>query len=119
MECSVHKTELLTEIYTMYIVMRMRQYTYIKNIESKKINKAKKKSYLNQYPHRYFVLKRLLNKKTWKIIKDGFNQTINEKQENERENSLLKKELISLKEENKKLQMVNKRLKAKIKKLAG
>lgn len=42
-ECSVHKSEILTEIYTMYIVMRMRQYSYMKNIESKQINKAKKK----------------------------------------------------------------------------
>jgi len=42
-ECSVHKSEILTEIYTIYIVMRMRQYSYMKNIESKRINKARKK----------------------------------------------------------------------------
>lgn len=42
-KCPSHDSELLTEIYSMYIVMRMRQYTYMKNIELKQINKTKKK----------------------------------------------------------------------------
>lgn len=41
--CVDHKTEVLTDICVMYITMRMRQYSWLKNQETKKINKTKKK----------------------------------------------------------------------------
>ncbi|KAL5240713.1 hypothetical protein ACI65C_008123 [Semiaphis heraclei] len=41
--CNIHKTEIITEIFIMYITMRMRQYSYTKNQEAKKLNKTKKK----------------------------------------------------------------------------
>jgi len=41
--CNLHKTEIITDIFIMYITMRMRQYSYTKNQEAKKLNKTKKK----------------------------------------------------------------------------
>jgi len=42
-ECSLHKIDIFTNIFVMFITMRMRQYSYTKNIESKKLNRTKKK----------------------------------------------------------------------------
>lgn len=41
--CAKHKSQVMTNIYVQYIVMRMRQYTYAKNQEHKKQNNTKKK----------------------------------------------------------------------------
>jgi len=41
--CNDHKSEILTDMFVMYITMRMRQYSYSKNIEAKQLNKTKKK----------------------------------------------------------------------------
>lgn len=41
--CNKHQIDMLTDICSTYIIMRMRQYTYIKNQMGKKQNKAKKK----------------------------------------------------------------------------
>ena len=41
--CNLHKTEIITDIFIMYLTMRMRQYSYTKNQEAKKLNKTKKK----------------------------------------------------------------------------
>ncbi|KAE9530052.1 hypothetical protein AGLY_011514 [Aphis glycines] len=41
--CKEHKVEILTNIFVIYITMRMRQFSYMKNQESKKQNKTKKK----------------------------------------------------------------------------
>lgn len=41
--CKEHKSEFLTEMFLMYITMRMRQHSYNKNIEAKQYNKTKKK----------------------------------------------------------------------------
>ena len=41
--CSEHKYEVITDIFTMYIIMRMRQYTYLENQKEKKNNRTKKK----------------------------------------------------------------------------
>lgn len=41
--CSLHKSEVMKDIFVMYITMRMRQYSYAQNNENKKINKTKKK----------------------------------------------------------------------------
>lgn len=40
---SEHKTDMLTNIFTYYITMRMRQYSYMENQKNQKINKTKKK----------------------------------------------------------------------------
>jgi len=37
--CSEHKSDVLTNIFNMYIVMRMRQFTYSTNQQNKKQNK--------------------------------------------------------------------------------
>jgi len=42
-ECNVHQTDLLTDLCSTFVIMRMRQYTYIKNQMNKKLNKTKKK----------------------------------------------------------------------------
>lgn len=42
-ECSLHKTDIFTNIFVMFITMRMQQYSFTKNIESKKLNRTKKK----------------------------------------------------------------------------
>lgn len=42
-----HKIEMLTNIFSYYIIMRMRQFTYIENQSTKKQNKTKK-NYQNQ-----------------------------------------------------------------------
>lgn len=42
-ECNVHQTDILTDICSTFVIMRMRQYTYIKNQLNKKQNKTKKK----------------------------------------------------------------------------
>jgi len=42
--CVDHKTDVLTHICVMIITMRMRQYSWLKNQETKKINKTKKKN---------------------------------------------------------------------------
>lgn len=42
-ECSDHKTDIFTNVFTLFITMRMRQYSYAKNINSKKLNRTKKK----------------------------------------------------------------------------
>lgn len=39
----LHKSEIMTDIFVMYITMRMRQYSYAQNNENKKSNKSKKK----------------------------------------------------------------------------
>lgn len=41
--CENHKTDVMVEIFTSYICMRMRQYTYMENQKSKKLNRTKKK----------------------------------------------------------------------------
>jgi len=41
--CTIHETEILTDKCSTFIIMRMRQFTYIKNQMSKKKNKTKKK----------------------------------------------------------------------------
>ncbi|XP_050431053.1 uncharacterized protein LOC126839689 [Adelges cooleyi] len=41
--CAAHKQNVLTDICTHYIIMRMRQYTFINNQKNKKLNKTKKK----------------------------------------------------------------------------
>lgn len=41
--CSEHRTIMLTDICVHYLVMRMRQYSYIENQKNKKFNKTKKK----------------------------------------------------------------------------
>jgi len=41
--CTKHQTEILTDICSSFIIMRMRQYSYIKNQLNKKQNKTKKK----------------------------------------------------------------------------
>lgn len=41
--CHLHKTEMLTNIFSYYLTMRMRQYTYMQNQNTKKQNKNKKK----------------------------------------------------------------------------
>jgi len=38
-ECNVHQTDMLTDICSTFVIMRMRQYTYIKNQMNKKQNK--------------------------------------------------------------------------------
>ena len=40
--CNDHKSEILTDMFVIYITMRMRQYSYSKNIETKQLNKTKK-----------------------------------------------------------------------------
>jgi len=40
---SQHQTDMLTNIFTYYITMRMRQYSYMQNQKNKKIHKTKKK----------------------------------------------------------------------------
>lgn len=42
-ERNVHQTDILTDICSTFVIMRMRQYTYIKNQLNKKQNKTKKK----------------------------------------------------------------------------
>ena len=43
-ECNVHQTDILTDICSTFVIMRMRQYTYyIENQMNKKQNKTKKK----------------------------------------------------------------------------
>jgi len=39
----VHQTEIFTDICSTFVIMRMRQYTYIQNQMNKKQNKTKKK----------------------------------------------------------------------------
>jgi len=41
--CTEHQTEILTDICSSFIIMRMRQYSYIKNRFDNKQNKTKKK----------------------------------------------------------------------------
>jgi len=41
--CQEHKKTILLDILSHYIIMRMRQYTYMINQNSKKLNKTKKK----------------------------------------------------------------------------
>lgn len=41
-ECSLHQTDIYTNIFVMFITMRMRQYSFTKNIEHKKLNRTKK-----------------------------------------------------------------------------
>ncbi|KAF0701513.1 Uncharacterized protein FWK35_00033137, partial [Aphis craccivora] len=41
--CEEHRLTILTDICTHYIIMRMRQYTFMQNQNSKKLNKTKKK----------------------------------------------------------------------------
>lgn len=43
--CSIkeHQIKMLTDIFSYYIIMRMRQFTYIQNQKKKKENKSKKK----------------------------------------------------------------------------
>ncbi|XP_050063683.1 uncharacterized protein LOC126552788 [Aphis gossypii] len=41
--CVDHRTSMLTDITVYYLVMRMRQYSYIENQNNKKLNKTKKK----------------------------------------------------------------------------
>jgi len=41
--CSIHKYEIITDIFTIYITMRMRQFTYNENQKLNKTNRAKKK----------------------------------------------------------------------------
>lgn len=38
-----HQTDMLTNIFSYYITMRMRQYSYMQNQANKKLNKTKKK----------------------------------------------------------------------------
>ncbi|KAL5232765.1 hypothetical protein ACI65C_000187 [Semiaphis heraclei] len=38
--CGVHKTDMLTDIFVSYITMRMRQFSYLKNQDVKKVNKS-------------------------------------------------------------------------------
>jgi len=38
-----HKSEIVTNIFVLYITMRMRQFSYAKNQPTKKQNKVKKK----------------------------------------------------------------------------
>ena len=40
--CNYHKSEILTDMFVMYITMRMRQYSYSTNIEAKQLKKTKK-----------------------------------------------------------------------------
>jgi hypothetical protein len=40
---SQHQSDMLTNIFTYYITMRMRQYSYMQNQKNQKINKTKKK----------------------------------------------------------------------------
>jgi len=42
-DCEEHKQTVLSDIYTHYLIMRMRQYTYIQNQNNKKLNTTKKK----------------------------------------------------------------------------
>lgn len=42
-QCLEHKSKILTDVYTNYITMRMRQHSSAKNQETKKLNKTKKK----------------------------------------------------------------------------
>lgn len=41
--CEIHKVEMISNIFVKYITMRMRQYSFIINQETKKQNKSKKK----------------------------------------------------------------------------
>lgn len=41
--CNLHKIDMLSNIFSFYIIMRMRQFTYIENQNNKKQNKIKKK----------------------------------------------------------------------------
>ncbi|KAF0701702.1 Uncharacterized protein FWK35_00037271, partial [Aphis craccivora] len=41
--CPDHKSRVMSDLFTYYITMRMRQYTYIINQENKKNNRSKKK----------------------------------------------------------------------------
>lgn len=41
--CLVHRMEMLTNIFSYYIIMRMRQFTYMQNQNDIKQNKTKKK----------------------------------------------------------------------------
>lgn len=41
--CSEHQTDIITDICTYYLIMRMRQYSYQQNQNNRKINKVKKK----------------------------------------------------------------------------
>jgi len=41
--CVEHRTSMLTDICVYYLVMRMRQYSYMANQNNKKLNKTKKK----------------------------------------------------------------------------
>lgn len=42
-DCEEHKQTVFSDIYTHYLIMRMRQYTYIQNQNNKKLNTTKKK----------------------------------------------------------------------------
>lgn len=53
--CKEHKSQVLTDIYVYYITMRMRQHSYAKNQELKKINKTEKK--LSKLVITYSVIK--------------------------------------------------------------
>jgi len=41
--CFLHKNDILTNIFSYYIIMRMRQFTYMDNQNNKKQNRTKKK----------------------------------------------------------------------------
>lgn len=41
--CGDHKSEIVTNIFVLYITMRMRQFSYAKNQQTQKQNKVKKK----------------------------------------------------------------------------
>lgn len=42
-ECSTHKTDIFTNIFVIFITMRMQQHSYAQNIECKKLNRTKMK----------------------------------------------------------------------------
>lgn len=41
--CTKHQTDMLVDICSFYITMRMRQYSYLQNQKNQKVNKFKKK----------------------------------------------------------------------------
>lgn len=41
--CNLHKNDILTDIFSYYIIMRMRQFTFMENQNCKKQNRTKKK----------------------------------------------------------------------------
>ncbi|XP_050063214.1 uncharacterized protein LOC126552537 [Aphis gossypii] len=45
--CTEHRTDILMDMYSYYLIMRMRQHSYQQNQNNKKINKTKKKNYQN------------------------------------------------------------------------